>query len=248
MSHHHDIHADHSPDAIRRRLAGDSNPSYIKDFIYGAIDGAVTTFAIVAASAGAGLSSGIIIVLGLANLLADGFSMAASNYLGTKADQQLFEKTKAEEQEEIEIHPEGEIEEIRQIFASQGFEGENLEHVVQVITNDKDLWVKTMLREEHGLEEGGPEAFKAAKATFIAFLIIGAIPLLPYFVSPLFEIPKLFAVSCGMTALAFIMVGWIKGQIVGVNKARSALETLAIGGAAAAVAYGVGVLLQGMAG
>jgi len=248
MGHHHDIHADHSPAAIRERLAGDAKPSYIKDFIYGAIDGAVTTFAIVAASAGAGLSSGIIIVLGLANLLADGFSMAASNYLGTKADQQLFEKAKAEEHKEIEIHPEGEIEEVRQIFATQGFEGENLEHVVEVITNDRELWVKTMMREEHGLEEGGPEALPAAKATFVAFLVVGAVPLLPYFVGPLIDIPNQFAISCGMTAMAFLMVGWIKGRIVGVDKLRSALETLAIGGAAAGVAYFVGVLLSGMAG
>lgn len=248
MGHHRDIHADHSPDAIRRRLAGNTKPSYIKDFIYGAIDGAVTTFAIVAASAGAGLSSGIIIVLGLANLLADGFSMAASNYLGTKADQQLFEKTKAEEYVEIETHPEGEIEEIRQIFAAQGFEGENLEHIVEVITGDRELWVKTMMREEHGLEEGGPEALPAAKATFIAFLIVGAVPLMPYFLGAFVEIPEQFVISCGLTALAFLMVGWIKGRIVGVDKLRSALETLAIGGAAAAVAYVVGVLLQGMAG
>jgi len=248
MGHHHDIHADHSPDAIRDRLSGNTTPSYIKDFIYGAIDGAVTTFAIVAASVGAGLSSGVVIVLGLANLLADGFSMAASNYLGTKADQQLFEKTKAEEHEEIDIHPEGEVEEIRQIFSAQGFEGENLEHIVEVITNDRELWVKTMLREEHGLEEGGPEAFKAAKATFIAFLVVGAVPLMPYFVDPFVHVPNQFAISCGMTALAFLMVGWIKGRIVGVDKARSALETLAIGGAAAAVAYFVGVLLRGMAG
>jgi len=248
MSHHHDIHADHSPQAIRDRLTGSTSPSYIKDFIYGAIDGAVTTFAIVAASVGAGLSAGVVIVLGLANLLADGFSMAASNYLGTKADQQLFEKTKAEEHKEIETHPEGEIEEIRQIFASQGFEGENLEHVVEVITGDRELWVKTMLREEHGLEEGGPEAFKAAKATFIAFLVVGAVPLLPYFVDPLFTVPRQFMVSCVMTAFAFLMVGWVKGRIVGVSKVRSALETLAIGGSAAAVAYVVGVLLRGMAG
>ncbi len=247
MGHHHDIHADHSPEAIRRRLAGDPKPSYISDFIYGAIDGAVTTFAIVAASVGAGLSSGIIIVLGLANLLADGFSMAASNYLGTKADQQLFEKTKAEEHEEIDIHPEGEIEEIRQIFAGQGFEGENLEHIVEVITNDRELWVKTMMREEHGLEEGGPEAMPAAKATFIAFLVVGAVPLLPYFLGIFVEVPWQFTVSCVLTGLAFLMVGWIKGRIVGVDRVRSALETFAIGGLAAGVAYLVGVLLSGMA-
>jgi len=248
MGHHDDMHADHSPEAIEARMSRDASPSYLRDFIYGAIDGAVTTFAIVAASVGAGLSSGVIVVMGLANLLADGFSMAASNYLGTRADRQLFERTRSEEHEEIESHPEGEREEIRQIFAKQGFKGETLERIVGVVTADRDLWVRIMMREEHGLDEIGPEPLPAARATFVAFILIGAIPLSPYFLGLLVDVPMRFGISCAATALAFVGVGWTKGRIVGVNKTRSALETLAIGGAAASVAYAVGVLLRGVAG
>ena len=248
MGHHDDFHADHTPEAIRARMLEQATPSYLKDFIYGAIDGAVTTFAIVSASVGAGLSSGVIIVLGLANLLADGFSMAASNFLGTRADRQLYERTKSEEHEEIEANPEGEREEIRQIFKAQGFGGDTLERIVGVVTSNRELWVKTMMREEHGLDDGGPRALPAARATFVAFILIGAIPLIPYFIGLMVDLPMRFGISLGATGLAFLGVGWAKGKIVGVSRARSALETLAIGGAAAAVAFGVGALLHGVAG
>ena len=82
-----ELQADHTPAATENRLAGPTRHSYLRDFIYGAIDGAVTTFAVVCGVEGARLSVGVVVVLGVANLIADGFSMAASNYLGTRADQ-----------------------------------------------------------------------------------------------------------------------------------------------------------------
>ena len=76
----------HSVEEIRQRLSSERQVSYVRDWVYGGIDGAITTFAIVAGVVGAALSSKVIIILGLANLLADGLSMAASNYSGTKAE------------------------------------------------------------------------------------------------------------------------------------------------------------------
>lgn len=238
-------HHDHSPEAIRKRLAEGPRQVYIKDFVYGAIDGAVTTFAVVSGVAGAGMSSGVIIILGLANILADGFSMAISNYLGTKADNQHLEKQRAREFAEIDSHPEGEREEIRQIYALKGFSGEQLEAVVEVITSNHRQWVDTMLQEEHGLSLEPTRAGTAALATFVAFGIVGSLPLLPFLLNWGWPglIPQPFLVSTLVTLLAFYLVGVVKGQFVEVRGYRSGLETLLVGGVAAGLAYSVGLLL-----
>lgn len=246
---HHDNHAeDHTREAIRARLDGEPNRSYLRDLVYGGIDGAVTTFAVVAGVAGAGLDAGIVIILGLANLLADGFSMAASNFLGTRADRQLYAKARREEEREIDEFPEGEREEVREIFRAQGFAGDDLERVVRTITGNRELWIRTMIRAEHGMEELGPDPLRAARTTFIAFLVVGAIPLAPYLVGLAWPLGAPFAWSIGATALAFAAVGWLKGRVVGLSAWLSAAETVAVGGFAAALAYVVGLLLRGVAG
>ena len=242
--------ATHSPGQIAERLENGPESVYLKDFIYGAIDGAVTTFAVVAGVAGAGLSSGIIIILGFANLVADGFSMAISNYLGTRAENQLRDKARQREIDEIQKYPQGETEEVRQIYARKGFEGELLEEVVTVITSDKQRWVDTMMQEEHGMTLEDHNPVKGGIATFVAFCLIGLIPLLPFlinwFAADSFAQP--FLVSCLLTAVAFLVVGAMKAKFLNQPATIASLETLLIGGVAAGLAYGVGVVLKGFAG
>lgn len=239
------LSAEHQPDAVRRRLGAPRRPSYLRDFIYGAIDGAVTTFAVVAGVEGADLSASVVLILGGANLIADGFSMAVSNFLGLRAERQQVEQARLEEERHVSLVPEGEREEIRQIFAAKGFEGADLERIVEVITADRELWVSTMLSEELGLSVTAPHPVRAGATTFLAFIVVGSFPLVAFAVDAIAPagLDNAFAWSAAMTAVAFFAVGSLKARFVAQGWWRAGLETLAIGSAAAALAYGAGAFL-----
>lgn len=234
---------DHSPDAIRERLSAGPRHSYLRDWVYGGIDGAVTTFAVVAGVVGAQLSSKIILIIGAANIIADGFSMAASNYLGTKTEREERERLKAIEYRHIKDFPEGEREEVRQIFREKGFEGDDLERVVELITADRKIWVQTMLTEEYGLPQDIRSEWLAALSTFSAFMLCGLVPMLPYF----FGLQNEFILATILTGVVFFVIGSVRSLWSTIKWYRSGVETFVIGSAAATLAYIAGVLLQGLA-
>lgn len=239
----------HTPRRIRDRLARPARRSYLSDFIYGGIDGAVTTFAVVSSAAGADLSATIVLIMGVANLVADGFSMAAANFLGARAESQQALWARRSEEIEIDRYPEGEREEIRQIFKAKGFEGDLLERAVEVITSDRERWIQTMLAEEHGIGTARRNPLPAAAATFVAFNLIGAIPLVPFVLALATAAPveHPFIWSAGMTGVAFFAVGALKSRFVEQRWWIAGLETLGIGALAAGLAYGIGAALGGLA-
>lgn len=234
---------EHTREAIAARIAGASH-NYVRDFIYGGVDGAVTTFAVVSGVAGAELSTKIVLILGFANLVADGFSMAASNFLGTRAEIDDYHRIEEIEHRHIELEPEGEREEVREIYRAKGFEGAELETAVELITSDKDRWVKTMMTEEYGLPAEIRSPWLAAGSTFSAFVACGLVPLVPY----LLGWGSSFLVACVMTGVTFFLIGSFKSRWSTHSWYRSGLETLFVGALAASLAYGVGVLLKGIAG
>ena len=241
-----ELQAGHTRDAIAARLARQPAQSYLRDFVYGAIDGTVTTFAVVAGVVGADLSASVIIVLGAANLVADGFSMAVGNYLGTKSQQEELHRVRRIEEQHIDMIPDGEADEIREIFRQKGFDGELLEQIVQVVTSNRQLWIETMLTDEWGLTLTTPVPWRAGLMTFIAFVVAGLLPLLPYIVAPQAS-KSPFEWSIALAALAFFGIGAIKSWFVGHCWWRSGLETLTLGGGAALLAYVTGALLKSVA-
>lgn len=235
----------HTEQAVRARLDGKPVSPTLRDAVYGAIDGAVTTFAVVASARAAGVSPDIVLVLGCGNLLADGFSMAAGNYLGVKADLELRERIRKTEEAHIRLVPEGEREEIRQIFRAKGFQGDALETAVGIITSDKNRWIETMLREEFGLSASPASPLHCGLTTFAAFLAAGSLPLAAHATSLLSNFPaEPFWWSAFLTSLAFFTIGALKGRVVQRPWASTGLETFALGGIAATLAYAVGVSIK----
>lgn len=235
---------DHSPEAIRQRLSAAPRNRYLRDWIYGGIDGAVTTFAVVSGVVGAEMRPAIVVVLGLANLLADGFSMAAGNYSGTRAERDEEAKLREIELRHIRQEPEGEREELRFIFRQKGLPEPVVTQVVDAITTDRERWVQTMLTEEYGLPLAARSPWIAGATTFSAFLVCGIVPLLPYLLS----LPEPFAVSAILTGLTFFAIGCGRSRWSLQRWWQAGLSTLAIGGAAASLAWLVGRLLRGLVG
>ncbi len=237
------LYREHEPEAIEQRLNAGNRPQDVSDAVLGAIDGCITTFAVVAGAFGAGFSASIALILGFANLLADGFSMAVSNYEAIKAQLEYREQARRMEEEHIDRVPHGEREEIRQLFRLKGFEGEILEAIVETISRDRELWVETMLTEEHGLHKLDISPGRSAAMTFTTFLLAGALPLLPYLVPDL-NPQWQFILSASLAALVFFSIGMLKSLVFAKPLLRSGLSTLLTGGAAAALAFGTGYLLR----
>ncbi|WP_170790373.1 VIT1/CCC1 transporter family protein [Ruegeria lacuscaerulensis] len=230
----------HSQQEIAARINAPPGRGVLRDVVYGGIDGSVTTFAIVAGVAGAGLSPFIIVALGLANVLADGFSMAAGNYSGTKAELDNIRRIRAIEERHIHLYPDGERDEVREILSQKGLSGRVLDEATDAITANHDNWINLMIEGEYGLGSVDPHPMKAAMATFLAFLVAGMIPLLPF----LAGVERAFALSAWMTMGVFFAIGALKSRWSLAPWWRSGGETLLIGGAAASIAYLVGSLFH----
>ncbi len=220
---------------------------YLGEFVYGAIDGTVTTFAVVSGAVGAGLENSVIIILGFANLLADGFAMSVGAYLSAKTVKDNYNKHKNIEYWEVENLPEKERDEVVEIYKEKGFDGELLEQVVDVITSDKDRWVDVMMKEELQMSEETKSPFKIGFVTYISFISIGLIPLVIYVWNFFWGFNgDLFIWTSFLTSLAFVFIGFLKSYVTETSKLKGILETLILGALAAIVSYYVGDLLEGI--
>jgi VIT1/CCC1 family predicted Fe2+/Mn2+ transporter len=242
----------HSPRAIARAMEqhGGASHQYIGDMVYGGLDGIVTTFAVVSGVSGASLGSGIVLILGLANLLADGLSMAAGAYLSSKSEREYYTREREREAWEVEHFPDGERAEMVEIYKAKGYSPEDARTLVSILSQDEEMWVDAMMVQELGLlpDERTPQ--KSALATLVSFLVAGSLPLLIYLLGLLFPIdPGLaFPISMVLSAMALFGLGAAKVLITERNWLRSGLEMLIVGGVAAGVAYLVGFVLQGLGG
>lgn len=243
MKKQHSLIDEHRPDAIQQRLQHTTSSKNRSAATLGGIDGCITTFAIVSGAAGAGLSAPIALILGFANLLADGFSMAVSQYESIKTENSVIDYIRDNEALHIDKIPQGEREEVRQIFQQKGFSGETLEAIVDTISGDRRLWIDTMLREEHGLQTRGNNALRPASITFLAFILLGALPLTPFLFSTL-TMQQQFVLSSIIAGMVFFGIGLFKSPDTSRPHLSAGLSTLLTGSSAAALAYASGHILR----
>lgn len=215
---------------------------YLKDIIFGANDGIITTFAVVAATVGGGLSPATILIIGFANLFADGFSMATGNYLGTKSEQDFYKKEEAEEYREVKDTPEREREEIRDILSAKGYVGADVEQMTALICSNEKFWVDFMMAEELKLNNPADESPLAnGIITLVAFVGAGLVPLLPYLV---FGVNASFLSAVLFTGAALFVIGAMRHFFSRASWFVLGMEMLAIGGTAAGIAYGIGFAIK----
>jgi vacuolar iron transporter family protein len=171
--------------------------------------------------------------------------MSIGSYLSKKSEQDNYNKHLKIEEWEIENMPQVERKEIEEIFREKGFEGRELEIVVNRITSNKQVWLDTMMKDELGLTLEKKSPFRSGLSTFLAFVVAGAIPLVVYilvYAGNLRIDP--FVSSSVVTVLAFILIAYIKTYVTRISLVRSIAETLILGAAAATVAYLLGDYLQ----
>ncbi|HET6589938.1 MAG: VIT1/CCC1 transporter family protein [Candidatus Nitrosocosmicus sp.] len=217
--------------------------SYIRDVVFGFGDGVNTSLGIVAGIGGATIGVDIVILAAIIGMFTGAKAMAVQNYLAVKSQKEILESEIEREEYEIENKPEDERKEIEQIYKAKGFEGDELKLVVDRITSDKKIWLKTMLTEELGLNLeiiGNP--IKGAIVMFVSFLIGGVLPILPYFIVKIGFINNFVAlmIAISISLASSFIIGAIKGRLAKKSWIKGGLEMSLLGTGIALLGYGIG--------
>lgn len=221
-----------------------SESSGIRDFVFGFGDGINTSLGIAAGVGGADVSSSIIILAALVGMFTGAKAMAVQNYLAVKAQRELLKSEIAREEWEIDNKPEIERKEIEEIYRAKGFEGKDLEMVVNKITSNKKVWLDTMLTEELKLNIeilGSP--IKSAFRMFGAFLVGGILPIIPFFFLSGY-LPLVIAI--GISLSTSFMVGAVKSRLAQTSIIKGGLEMAGLGTGIALVGFGIGTELANL--
>lgn len=244
------------PEASRKAHDGSSAPEehltghgqYLKSFVYGGLDGVVTTFAVVAGVAGANLSSSVVIILGVANLIADGISMAFGDYLGSKAENEYTAAERVREEWEVRNYPEGEKREMVELYMEKGITEVDAKIAVDALSKNEKAWVDIMMVEELGMVENQESPIKNAMVTFGSFIFFGSIPVLVYAIARFFPFfaEHTFLTACLLTGVTLFILGTLKIYFTRQPWYKAGTEMLLLGGFAAGAAYMVGIVLGGL--
>ena len=210
----------------------------VRDIVIGMSDGLTVPFALAAGLTGAVASSRIVVTAGLAEIAAGSIAMGLGGYLAARSDAEHYGTELAREWEEVKTKPEAETEEVAEVFRDYGLTEEEIAPVLGAMHRNHKAWVDFMMRFELGLEEPNPKRALISASTIAgAYVVGGLVPLAPYFVAGTAQgglVP-----SVGVTLVALMIFGWVKGRFTGAHPVKSALQTMVIGAIAAAAAFGL---------
>lgn len=208
----------------------------IRDIVIGMADGLTVPFALAAGLSGAVASSHLITTAGIAEIAAGSVAMGLGGYLAARGDAEHYVSELRRERQEVQTTPEQEAVEIVDVFKAYGVTAEQSAPVVAALRTDRDAWVRFMMRFELGLEQPEPGRARRSAATIAcAYVAGGMIPIAPYFIAS--RVDDALIASIAITLSALLLFGFIKGGYTGIPRLRSALQTLLIGGTAAAAAF-----------
>jgi len=256
----HTPHDKLTPAAMAKHLAHEHGRSpfadNLKEIVYGGLDGIITTFAVVSGFSGAALlgNSGIgevyaislVLLFGLANLLADGVSMGLGDFLSTRSEQARWNRERDVEVHEIEHNPEQEYEETVHLLEDSGLSDEDAKTVADIYRRYPGLWADWMMRHELQMEDMSEATpAKDGMVTFLSFLVFGIIPLLPYlaFWGRDMGANALFSMASAATVVALLALGYARSVVTRERRLRAMGEVFGVGLIAACIAFGVGVWL-----
>ena len=210
----------------------------VRDVVIGMADGLTVPFALAAGLSAAVSTTSIIVTAGLAEIAAGAIAMGLGGYLAARTDTEHYLSEVEREKYEIDHLRDREVQEVEDVFRQYGLEGAELQSVVTAVTSDRQRWLDFMMRFELGLERPNPKRAPVSAATIaVSYLAGGLIPLIPYMLrNDINDALKLSVITTGAALLAF---GAVKGHFTGVSKVKSGLQTLLVGGLAAAAAFGL---------
>lgn len=224
----------------------DEMGEFVKAAVFGGLDGIITTFAVVASVAGADLQTEVVLVMGFANLLADGVSMAFGEYIGEDAELKYKRVERKRESWEFENHPEGEVKEMVDLYVEKGISQPDAENIINTMSKYPEFFVDHMMVQELGMisPEIDENPLKGSIVIFVSFLVFGLVPLLSYVAfSSVLEKNGLFGMAIGLTIVALFALGAFSSRFAASPWWRQGLFVMANGGTAAGVAYLVSWLM-----
>jgi VIT1/CCC1 family predicted Fe2+/Mn2+ transporter len=235
----------------RRKVRQYVSKQYLREIVYGGSDGIVTTFAVVAGFTGAnvfgsnmvGVTMGAVVLFGLANLFSDAVSMGLGDYMSTRSQEDLYNKTYKEELKHLDHSTNSFDERIEKRLLEKGFNQSDATEIMKLFHKNPEFGIEWLMQEYHGIPDPGDSSpIFSALATLVSFLFFGFIPLIP-FVLRVPDPTQAFLLSISGVVVALTLLGLLRWKIVGYGLTRALGETLFLGGVSASIAFIIGALI-----